>query len=143
MDIREAKIEDKKSILDIVSLLHIDMPGFVWDQDDFVTNQIQNKEYFVLEDNNNIVAIMSLSKRKNKVSIDTLAVIKEYQNRGLGSKLIEFAKQFSLDNGYNTLHAYSFAEYNAVNFYLNKSFEYFNRMGEYNGHRYDCFKINL
>jgi aminoglycoside 6'-N-acetyltransferase I len=119
------------------------VPGFVWNQDDFVTKQITNKEYFVLEQDGAVVAIMSLKKRKNKVSIDTLAVKKEFQGKGLGSQLVEFAKQYAKDNGFKSLHAYSFAEYNAVNFYLKQSFEYFDRTREYNGHRYDCFKINL
>lgn len=143
MNIRVANLGDKKAILDIISLLYINMPGFVWNQDDFVTNQIQNKEYFVLEEDNKVVAIMSLRKRKNKVSIETLAVRKESQNRGLGSKLIEFAKKYAKEHGCKTLHAYSFAEYKAVNFYLKQSFEYFDRTGEYNGHAYDSFQISL
>ena len=86
---------------------------------------------------------MSLRKRTNKISIETLAVKKDFQHKGLGSQLIDFAKKFTKDNGFDTLHAYSFTEYNAVQFYLNRNFKMLENPGYYKGHKYDCFEIKI
>ncbi len=143
MILRQGELKDKKAILEIIGLLYLDIPGFIWNSEEFVVNQIKNKEYFIIEEKNNVVAIISLRKRKNRVSVETLAVKKEFQHNGFGSKLIEFAKQFTKDNGFKTLHAYSFVEYNAANFYLNRSFKLLNNSDYYNGHEYNCFEIKL
>jgi GNAT superfamily N-acetyltransferase len=35
--------------------------------------------------------------------IETIAVIEEYRLKGVGTKLLDFAKKFTLENGLNTL----------------------------------------
>ena len=95
MNIRQAEEKDVKSIIEIISLLKLDIPGFVWDDEKFILDQIKKGEYFVLEESGQVVAIISLRKRKNKVSIETLAVRKDFQHKGMGSELIEFAKKFT------------------------------------------------
>lgn len=141
--IRQAVQKDIKAIIEIIGLLKLDIPGFVWDDEDFILQQINNGEYFVLEEDGQVIAIMSLRKRKNKVSIETLAVKKDFQHKGLGSQLIDFAKKFTKDNGFSILHAYSFTEYNAIHFYLNRNFKMLDNPGHYKRHKYDCFEIKL
>jgi len=143
MNIRQAKIEDKEKILNIISLLYLDIPHFVWNTDPFVTAQIQNNEYFVIEDQNQIAGIMSLRKRKDKIHIETLAVKKDFQNKGLGSQLIEFAKDFAKENNFKTLQAYSFTQYQAEGFYKKLGFTALTYSGEYKRYPYNCFEIKL
>ena len=96
-----------------------------------------------MEDEDRLVGVMSLRQRSNKVSIETLAVKKEFQSKGFGSKFIEFAKQFTKERGFKVLHAYSFSEYQATDFYLKKGFKVLDHAGYYKNHKYDCFELTL
>lgn len=143
MILRQAEIKDKKEILESINELYLNIPHFVWNEDGFVAKQIQNQEYFVIENEGKIAGVMSLRQRTNKISIETLVVKKEFQYKGLGSKFIEFAKQFTKERGFNTLHAYSFSEYKAADFYLKKGFKFINYAGYYKNHQYDCFELTI
>lgn len=143
MILRQAELKDKKEVLNIINELSLDIPNFVWDKEEFVTKQIQNKEYFVIEDEGRLAGVMSLRQRTNKINIETLVVRKEFQCKGLGSKFIEFAKQLTKERGFNILHAYSFSEYNAADFYLKKGFKVLDYAGYYKNHKYDCFVLTL
>jgi len=143
MILRQAELKDTKEILEIVSELYLDIPHFVWNDEDFVKNQIQKNEYFVIEDQGQLMGIMSLRQRTNKINIETLAVRKNFKSQGLGSKFIEFAKQFTKEKGFNILHAYSFSEYNSAGFYLKKGFKVMNHFGYYKNHKYDCFELKV
>jgi len=143
MILRPAELKDKNEVLGIVNGLSLDIPHFVWNNDEFIQKQIQNKEYFVIEDGGRLVGAMSLRQRSNKVTIETLVVAKEFQFKGFGSKFVEFAKQFTKDNGFTILHAYSFSEYHAADFYLKKGFRVLNCSGYYKNHRYDCFELKV
>ncbi|MDO8530392.1 MAG: GNAT family N-acetyltransferase [bacterium] len=139
--LRQAELKDKQEIIEIVSNLHLNIPNFVWNESDFVEKQIQNKEYFVIEDAGKLVGAMSLRQRNNKVSVETLAVKKEFRGKGFGSEFIEFAKQFTKEKGFTTLHAYSFSDYNSADFYVKKGFAILGYFGYYKDHKYDCFEL--
>jgi N-acetylglutamate synthase-like GNAT family acetyltransferase len=141
--LRQAELKDKKEVLNIVNELSLNIPHFVWNKEEFVDRQIQNKEYFVIEDNERLVGVMSLRQRSNRINIETLVIKKEFQSRGLGSKFIEFAKQFTKERGFSILHAYSFSEYHATDFYLKKGFKVLDYFGYYKNHAYDCFELIL
>ena len=143
MILRQAELKDKKEVLNIVNELSLDIPDFIWDKEEFVARQIQNKEYFVMEDKGRLAGVMSLRQRTNKINIETLVVKKEFQYKGLGSKFIEFAKQFTKEKGFNILHAYSFSEYQAADFYLKKGFKVMDYTGYYKNHKYDCFELEI
>ena len=143
MAIRQAELKDKEEIIKIVDLLHLDIPNFVWNQEEFVSKQISNKEYFLGEQGGNIIGVMSLSARKNKMNIETLVVKREFQSQGFGTQFIVFAKQFARDKGFDALYAYSFKEYNMTDFYLKKHFKMLDYPGSYKNHQYYCFKAPL
>ena len=143
MNIRPAELKDKEEILKTIGLLYINMPDFVWSTEPFIEKQIKNAEYFLLEFENKIVGIISLKKKKDQIHIETLAVIKEFQKKGFGSKLIEFAKQFAKENGFKVLQAYSFVEYQAEKFYKKLGFKKLDYFGYYKNHQYHCFEICL
>src|SRR3989344_5972953 len=141
MILRQAEQKDKKEILEFANDLYINIPHFIWNKEDFVVRQIENKEYFVIEDGGVLVGAMSLRQRVNKINIETLVVKKEFQSKGFGSKFIEFAKQFTKEKELNMLHAYSFTDYHAADFYLKKGFRVLDCVGYYQNHKYDCFEL--
>src|SRR3989344_5228708 len=141
MIVRQAELKDAKEILEIVNSLYLDIPKFVWNDFDFVQNQINSKEYFVIENNGMLIGAMSLRQRTNKINIETLVVKKEFQRQGIGGALIEFAKQFTKEKGVTLLHAYSFPEYRIADFYKKKGFKMLDYTGYYKGRPYDCFEL--
>lgn len=141
--VRVATLDDRKAIIDIANLLYLDIPDFVWNKDSYVEHQIKNGEYFLIEHEGHVAGIMSMRERNHKMHIETLVVKTEFQRHGFGTQFIEFAKQFSKERGFGTLHAYSFNEYNMVDFYLKKGFTKLEHTGSYNGHPYYCFEIKL
>ena len=143
MILRPAELKDKKEVLNIVEGLSLNVPDFIWNKEEFIEGQIKNKEYFVIEENGTLVGAMSLRQRVNKINIETLAVKKEFQFKGFGSKFIEFARQFTKEKGFNILHAYSFSEYRAADFYLKQGFKVLDYSGYYKNHKYDCFELVL
>lgn len=143
MKLRQAELKDKKEIKEIADLLRLNIPGFVWNDEDFIAKQIKKGEYFVMDNGDKIAGIMSLRERTNGLHIETLVVRKEFQSRGLGTKFIVFAKKFAKDRNIGILHAYSFAEYNIADFYLKKGFKLMDYVGYYKHHQYRCFEMNL
>jgi len=143
MTLRKAELEDKKDILDVANLLYLDIPDFVWNKDNFVESQIKRGEYFLIENEEKIIGIIGLRQRGNKMHVETIAVRNGSQLEGVGTKLIEFAREFTKKKGLNILRAYSFYEYKSVDFYLNRGFHLLNKPGIYNGHKYYRFEMKI
>ena len=141
--VRKAVLEDLQKITVIAKLLHIDIPGFVWDKPEYIARQIDNGEYFVIDKEGSIVGVMSMRQRNHKMHIETLVVDYQFQSKGFGTLFIEFAKKVSLQKGFKTLHAYSFIDYNMEKFYLKKGFTRLEHFGYYNNHKYYCFEMKL
>ncbi len=143
MNLRKAEIGDKKDILEVANLLHLDILDFVWDKDEFVTKQIKNGEYFLIEKEERIVGVISLRQRRDKMHIETIAVRNGSQSEGIGTELIEFAKRLTKEKGLGVLRAYSFYEYKSVDFYLNRGFSLLGKPGVYNNHKYYRFEMRI
>ena len=143
INLRKAEIGDKKSILEIINLLQLDIPGFVWREDGFIEKQIKNGEYFLAENDSKPVGIVSLKQRGDKMYIETLAVDEKYRSRGVGAKIIKFARDYAKEKGLSSLCACSFCEYKAEGFYLNQGFSLLDEFGEYNSHKYHRFETKL
>ncbi|MBX4200594.1 GNAT family N-acetyltransferase [Candidatus Parcubacteria bacterium] len=140
MTLRKAELKDKQEVLDTVNLLSLPIPGFVWNKEEFVEEQIRKGEYFLQEENGVVIGVMSLRKRTHKVNIETLVVKTEFQSKGYGTKFIDFACQYAKEHGFTILHAYSFNEYNMVDFYLKRGFTMLDQSGSYHNHPYYCFE---
>src|SRR3989344_5130979 len=143
MLLRKAELKDKKEILEIANLLYLNILDFVWNSDEFITKQIEKGEYYVIEENGGVAGIMSLRQRMNGMHIETLAIKKEFQSKGFGTKFIEFAKKVSQEKGFGTLFAYSFSEYNIADFYIKRGFKLMDYIGYYKHHKYNCFGMKL
>ena len=146
MEIIKAKLKDKLGIKEIANLLKIDTMSatdFVWNKDDFIEKQINNEEYFIVKDNDRIVGIMSFRQRQDIMYIETMAIIKEFQSKGMGTQFINFAKKYTLENNLNTLRAYTFYKYNTKEFYLKKGFTLLNKIGKYGKEKYYRFEMKI
>lgn len=92
-------------------MLYLEIPDFIWTAEDYITKQIGRREYYIAEENGESVRIISLRNRNGLLYIETLAVAKDIQTKGVGSKLVEFSKQFARENGFKVLRTTSFYEY--------------------------------
>lgn len=143
MNIRKTNLQDKHSILKIANVLYLNMPEFVWNQDEYVTKQIQRGEYFVKEIDGRVAGIASFRKRGNKMYIETLAVHPDIQSNGIGKELIEFAKQYTKEAGLDTLCACAFFDYGNKDYYLKQGFSLLKRTGTYQGRKFHRFEMNI
>jgi N-acetylglutamate synthase-like GNAT family acetyltransferase len=143
MNIRQANSGDIKAVKKIADLLYLEIPDFVWNTEEFIKGQIEKGEYYVTEDGLNVIGIVSLRERNNMLYIETLAVAKNIQAKGVGSKLVEFTKQFAKENDFKILRTTSFYEYNVKDFWLKHGFRLLEEPGEYSGHKFYRFEMSL
>ena len=170
MDIRKANLGDAQKITEIAQVLYLDIPGFNWHQEDFIMKQIEKGEYYVavssdsafvatsakevaLAQEEQVAGVMSLRERNGMLYIETLAVAKDIQAphlrasggqaKGVGSGLVEFAKQFAKENNFKILRTTSFYEYGVKDFYLKNGFRLLDEPGEYNGHKFHRLEFEV
>ncbi|MEK7537191.1 MAG: GNAT family N-acetyltransferase [Patescibacteria group bacterium] len=143
MKLRLANSGDLKAVKEIAGLLYIDMPDFVWDTEEFIKKQIKRGEYYIGEENGKTAGMVSLRERNGMLYIETLAVVKDAQSSGIGSKLVEFAKKFAKDKGFKILRTTSFYEYGVKDFYIKQGFRLLDEPGEYNGHKFYRLEFKL
>jgi ribosomal protein S18 acetylase RimI-like enzyme len=147
MNLRKAELKDRESILKIIKLLHLNVHlnnlDFVWEDEVFVEKQIIEGNYFVVEINNEVAGIISFRQRGEKMYIETLSVVEKYRRQGVGTKLIDFAKEYTKEKKLNLLCACSFYEYQAVDFYLKQGFSLMDESGEHKGHKFHRFQKEI
>ncbi len=143
VNLRQAKPEDKNDIKKIADFLYLDIPEFVWNTEQFIEQQIKRGECFVAEVDGKITGFVGFRQRRKKFYIENIAIEKNYQCEGIGSRLIDFAKKLTREKGLKVLLACSFYEYNAADFYLNNGFAMIRKPGTYNGHKYYCFEAKI
>ncbi len=143
MSIRKAEPKDLSAIQHIANVLTLPITEFVWNSEDFIMRQVQNGEYFILEEHGEALGIISLRNLGKKIRIETLAIRDGFAANGYGRELLTFAKQYAKDQGFAVLQAYSFFEYNIKDFYLKHGFTLLDYTGNYKGHQYYCFEVAL
>ena len=136
MDIRKALPGDIEMIAKIAQALYLNIPDFVWTTEKFIINQIERGEYCLAEENGKIIGIVSLRERNGMLYIETLAVAKNIQSKGVGSRLVEFAKRFAKENNFKILRTTSFYEYGVKDFWIKQGFRLLDEPGEYGGHKF-------
>lgn len=137
--IRKAHDKDAKAIVEIINILKLDMSEFVWSDIDFVRKQISQGEYFVAQVADAVVGIISLRQRKKVIHIETLAVLPGHRLKKIGTRLVDFAKQFTKEKELKDLCACSFLEYHIGDFYHRQGFSLLPKPGEYQGRKYHIF----
>ena len=118
---------DKGEIKFILFLMFID--------DDYLTNADKIVLVFI---NSRVVGYASLSKEDitpdeecefyielspNNIKIKQIAITKSYQNKGIGTTLINFIKKYAKDDNIDYIYLYSFSlNDKGKNFYLKNNF---------------------
>lgn len=143
MYVVKADIKDLGIIIHLNRLFHLDFPWFKWDSPQWIREELENGNYYIIRDNGNLVAAMCLKMLENEGYIEAIAVQQKKQGSGFGRKLIEFAKSVSRKEGKSKLSVESFCDYKLEGFYEKCGFIKDHELGEYEGHPYYCFSMNL
>lgn len=110
---------------------HIELPTYE-DTIDAISNEY--RDIIIYEENNNLfgLAVVSYNQynetydrySKRIYSIDELMVSPDFQNKGIGKKIIDFIKHDAIEKGFTIieLDVYSFNE-KAIKFYQNVGFK--------------------
>lgn len=142
--ISPANINDLDAIVKINSQLHIDLPNFIWDQKDWILEEIQNGNFFVFRQNGLIGGVICLEQSEDKLIIESLSVDKSEQGNGIGKKLVEFAFETARKNSIRKITVASFPEYNVKDFYLKCGFTPDNPPTDiFEGQIYNRFAANI
>lgn len=123
-----------KDIIDSIHLENAYPNGYLID-DDYLTNADKIVLVFI---DNRVVGYASLSKEDitpdeecefyielspNNIKIKQIAITKSYQNKGIGTTLINFIKEYAKDNSIDYIYLYSFSlNDKAKDFYLKNNF---------------------
>ena len=129
--IRSANISDIESVLDITKSCALHMIGngiFQWnehypDKASFI-NDVRNEELFVYCIVEKVVACISLCNKmdavyepvhwkttnKNNLYVHRLAVHPDFQKKGLGKSMMDFAENYANDNRYISVRLDTFSE---------------------------------
>lgn len=140
----KAKVENADEIVSLNNQFHLDMSDFKWDTKEWIIQEIQKKMYYILvDDDNNVLGALHIGKYDNEYYISTIAVKKEIHGKGLGKKLIDFAKELSIKNNIHLLIVESYCEYNLETFYTKCGFTKEKEIGVHEGYDYFKFFIKL
>ena len=165
--IRPANISDIESVLDVTKscALHMINNGiFQWnehypDKVSFV-NDIGNEELFVYCNNVKVVACISLCNKmdevykpvhwksinKNNLYIHRLAVHPDFQKKGVGKSLMDFAENYAKVNGFVSVRLDTFSENKRnLKFYESRGYQrldgiYFPKQSEF---PFYCYELIL
>ncbi|MCY6959140.1 GNAT family N-acetyltransferase [Clostridium brassicae] len=139
MEIIQATEKDLQSVLDLMSNVveNLSKKGiFQWDSSypnrDIFLKDIKNHSLYVIKDNNSYLGTITLNEEqapeycnvdwltsnKKTLVIHRLAVSPNYQGKGIGRKLIDFAEQLGHKKNYDSIRLDAFSKnLNSVNFY--------------------------
>jgi N-acetylglutamate synthase-like GNAT family acetyltransferase len=77
----------------------------------------------ISRENEEITGVCVLNGGHDYLEIEALAVHKNHQKKGIGTKLMEATEKLALQNNFESIRALSYAFYNVKPFYLKHGFE--------------------
>lgn len=123
-NIESADIGDLGKIENLNRQLHINLPNFIWDRGDWILQEIKNGNFFVLRQEGAICGAICLIPHEDELVIETLAVDKSEQGKGVGRKLVEFALDTARSRKVSRVSVESFLFYGVKDFYQKCGFEF-------------------
>ncbi len=142
--IRKAKLSDLYQINNIGHNVLLDIPGFVWGQPSWNEEKIKAGWYWVATENNLVVGVICLEFRNDGIAVGhMLSVAETHQRLGIGTKLLVFAKRLAKKKNMQQIQGCSFLEYDATDFYLKSGANKTSRQQSFQGHKYNCFYLDL
>jgi GNAT superfamily N-acetyltransferase len=131
---------DLDKIYSIQKQLALDFDDFYWVTKKWVKGQIKLEQCYVIKEDDIIKGVMCISWYGEVVQIQTLIVDEQYRNQGIGSCLVEFAKDFWRKRTEMVLHVGSFFEYGIYDFYVKHGFQE-ESIKVYRDHKYHEFVL--
>jgi N-acetylglutamate synthase-like GNAT family acetyltransferase len=120
MEIRQASGRDADIITILNQELRLDLPGFIWHERRWIKENIGNFHLYIKRKRARGAICVVLDD--DTAEIETLAVAKDWQRKGIGSALVEFAQIYARYNGKKQLITRSVHAYDAKDFYLKCGF---------------------
>ena len=143
MDIVKADNADVKDIVKLNSQIHVDTPLFHGSSPLWVEEQVKEGHYFMIKDHNNVCGAVCLLEKDGKFHLETIAIEKDQQRKGLGKQFIEFAKTKAKENGFSSLLVDTYCEYDVDKFYEGCGFRKIPTFAKYRGKPYHRFTAEL
>ena len=143
MDIVKANNSNIEDILRLNTQIHVDTPLFQGDSLSWVEEQVKNGNYFVVKKDNEISGAICLLEKDGLFHLETIAVQKDQQRKGIGQQFIDFAKTKAKENGFDRVYVDTYCEYNVDKFYEKCGFRKIPTYAIYRGKPYHRFAINL
>lgn len=143
-EISIATPEDVGVILELNSQFHLDLPGFRWDQNDWILEEIEKGNYFIFRQGVEIIGALCLALTVDSAMIETIAVNKGMHGKGIGKRMVRFAQEWAIKHGRFYVTVESFEKYSLEGFYLNSGFSRDNPyIDNYEGEQYFRFKMKI
>ncbi len=139
MRILQAAQKDLDAIVFLNKQLTLDGINCMWNASKWVSEEIENGSIHVLKDQKQVLGALCIHlhvpENTGEAWIETLAVHPCRHQRGYGSTLVNFAKQYASGDNKTLLTAGAFCAYNVRGFYLKCGFTPGPRVHFYNGIR--------
>ncbi len=142
MEISQANENDLDAIVKVNRLFHLDIPDFKWDTPEWVSEKIKGWNYYTIKEEGNVYGAMCLIPKLRSHLIETIAVDEDHQKEGIGTSLVEFAKDYAKQQGKINITVESFLDYNLAGFYESVGFKKISE-GEYRGMQYCKFAMEV
>lgn len=133
---RRAREKDLSTILDIENRSFSDP----WPREAFDDIFESGQEFWVVEKNRKIAGFVNFIKAADEVQIYNIAVLDEFRNQGLGTRLMNFALSYFKDTQSAILEVRP-SNREAVNLYLKIGFKIINKRKKYYDNGEDAFTM--
>jgi len=143
MRIVKAERSDIQDIIKLNTQIHVDTPLFQGSSPLWVEEQVKSGTYFVMRNNNQVYGAFCLIEKEAKVQLETIAVEKNEQGKGIGKKFIDFAMAKAKEKGFSSLVVDTYCEYKVDSFYEHCGFRKTPTFAKYRGKPYHRFTINV
>lgn len=143
MNIVKAQDANVKDIVRLNSQIHVDTPLFQGSSPLWVEEQVKDGHYFMIKESNDVCGAVCLLEKEGQFHLETIAIEKNQQGRGLGKQFIEFAKTKAKESGFSSLLVDTYCEYNVDKFYEGCGFRKIPTFAKYRGKPYHRFTAEL
>tara|TARA_Y100000310_G_C20185370_1_gene580038 strand:+ start:53 stop:490 length:438 start_codon:yes stop_codon:yes gene_type:complete len=145
MSVVKADILDLDSIFEINKQLDAGCSHSYWLTRKWIKEEIKEGNFFVIKEKNVYAAMCLHTTLEDEMEsyINTLAVHNEQHSRGFGTQLVNFAIDYSQKKNKSLLTVESLTEMNVKKFYIKQGFKLGPEMGDYYGHPFYCFYMNI
>lgn len=148
MQIVRATLADVKPIVALNKQFHLDIPGFRWDTEAWISDQIDKGTFHLLKDGASTYGAVCIQTALDNLAptdayIETIATREDLHGKGYGKKLINQSASIARAEGKHRLIVESFLEYGLKDFYTKCGFQLEPERPDFHGHQYNVFTMEI